>query len=219
MTNLEEKVENIEKTIKEEVALQVSNMKDEIITSLKSNNYSVVDSRNKELEDRKRRELNHTIFNLKEHRCDSETENKRCDEHDLQNICESLGLGNLSVITSYRLGRKDESRTGPLKIILDSKAQRKFLLDNARYIGTETTEAYKRVIIAKYLTPEQRKERGEKIKSRKRQTGDKPSASPTDVRAITTPNKQLVLNDPVPVVVEMALPGLPPSPFGTEQPT
>ena len=53
MTNLEEKVENLETKTKQEVASQVTNMKDDIIHSLKSVIYSVADERNKELKGRK----------------------------------------------------------------------------------------------------------------------------------------------------------------------
>ena len=53
MTNLEEKVENLEIKTKQEVASQVTNMKDDIIHSLKSVIYSVAGERNKELKGRK----------------------------------------------------------------------------------------------------------------------------------------------------------------------
>ena len=53
VTNLEEKVDNLEIKTKQEVASQVTNMKDDIIDSLKSDIYSVVDERNKELKGRK----------------------------------------------------------------------------------------------------------------------------------------------------------------------
>ena len=55
-----------------------------------------------------------------------------------------------------------ESKTQPLKLVLDSKAQRKFLLDNARFVPSKADDSYKRVIITKYLTPAQREERLEK---------------------------------------------------------
>ena len=71
MSNLEEKVGNLEQTTKQEVTTQVSKMKDEIIDSLKEDINKVVDTRNRELEDRKRREMNITIFNLLEHDSDS----------------------------------------------------------------------------------------------------------------------------------------------------
>ena len=198
MTNLEEKVENLEIKTKQEVTLQVSNLKEDIVNSLKNDINSVVDKRNRELEGRKRRELNLTIFNLKEHRNENGTENKRADEVDVRIISASLELENLSIVTSYRLGRKDDAKTRPLRIILDSKAQRKFLLKNARFIGIRIPETYQRVIIAKDLTPEQRNERREKIKNKKQQSERRQPASPMDARAaVTLPTRQFIYREPL----------------------
>ena len=41
------------------------------------------------------------------------------------------------MITWFRLGRKAPDRTRPLKIVLETKAQRKVILDNAKYIQHE----------------------------------------------------------------------------------
>ena len=166
MSNMEERMSKMETITKHEIKSQVTCMKDEIIDSLKQDIHKVVDSRNKELEDRKRRELNLTIFNLKEHGHDVGRDNKAADEQDIIAISASLGLDNLNITTSYRLGKREQGKTGPLKIILDSKAQRKFLLDNARFIASKTSQRYQRVIISKDLTAEQRKERRERVQRR-----------------------------------------------------
>ena len=163
MTNMEDRMDRFEKSAKEEIQVQVTTMKDEIISSLKTDIETLVDTRNRELEDRKRRELNLTVFNLCEHNLGSGTDNRRADENDIMRISSSLGLDNLNIIMSYRLGKKVESKTRPLKLILDSKAQRKFLLDNSRYVPTKADECFNRVIITKDLTPSQRQERREKI--------------------------------------------------------
>ena len=141
---------------------QVSKMKDEIIDSLKEDINKVVDTRNRELEDRKRREMNITIFNLLEHDSDSGSDNKRADESDVRTISANLGLENLCITMTYRLGGKEEGKTRPLRVILDSKVQRKFLIENAKHIPKKTQENFQRVIIAKDLTPEQRKKEGRK---------------------------------------------------------
>ena len=94
----------------------------------------VVDTRNRELEDRKRREMNITIFNLIEHDSDSGSENKRAYELDVRTISANLGLENLCITMSYRLGRKEDGKTRPLLVILDSKAERKCLIENAKHI-------------------------------------------------------------------------------------
>ena len=51
-------------------------MKEDIITILKADIKIVVDARNKELEDRKRREMNLTVFNLQEHNLGNGPETK-----------------------------------------------------------------------------------------------------------------------------------------------
>ena len=122
-----------------------------------------MDARNKELEDRKRRDMNLTVFNFQEHNFVNGPDNKRADENDILRICSSLGLENPTINYSYRLGKKVESKTRPLKQALDSKAQLKFLLDNARFVPSKADNNYKRVIITKDLTPAQREERREKI--------------------------------------------------------
>ena len=43
MTNLEEKIENLEMKTKQKVALQVSNLKEDIVNSLKNDLNSVMD--------------------------------------------------------------------------------------------------------------------------------------------------------------------------------
>ena len=83
-----------------------------------------MDARNKELEDRKRRDMNLTVFNLQEHNFGNGPDNKRADENDKLRICSNLGSENLTINYSYRLGKKVESKTRPLKLVLDSKAQR-----------------------------------------------------------------------------------------------
>ena len=102
------------------------------------------------------------IFNLKEHNNGSGLDNKKADEIDIKAISTSLGLENLNIVTSARLGKREEAKTRPLKVILNSTAQRKFLLDNAKFIGSKAPEDFQRVIITKDLTLEQRKVRREK---------------------------------------------------------
>ena len=107
--------------------------------------------------------MNLTVFNLQENNFGNGPDNKRADENDILRICSSLGMENLTINYSYRLGEKVESKTRPLKLVLVSKAQRKFLLDNARFVPTKADDEYERVIIIKDLTPAQREERREKM--------------------------------------------------------
>ena len=78
----------------------------------------------------------------------------------------------MNITTSYRLGKKIEGKNIPLKVVLDSKAQRKYLLENAKHIATKARSRFKQVIISKDLTVEQRKERrkGKEAKEGKEQS-------------------------------------------------
>ena len=207
MSSIENRLDRFENSAKEEMyQSQVNDMKEDIITSLKADINTVVDAKNKELEDRKRRDMNLTVFNLQEHNFSNGPDNKRADENDILRICSSLGLENLTINYSYRLGKKVESKTRPLKLVLDSKAQRKFLLDNARFVPTKADDNYKRVIITKDLTPAQREERREKMakiraqrrsnQSSSRNTSPKHSAASMEVdRPLPSPirpNQQTV---------------------------
>ena len=77
MTNIKSRMDKLKSNTKDEVTLQITNMKSSIVESIKGDIYSVVDQRNKELEDMKRRELNLTVFNLEEHQHRSGVENKQ----------------------------------------------------------------------------------------------------------------------------------------------
>ena len=102
-----------------------------------------------------------------------------------------------------------------MKIILDSKTQRKFLLDNARFIASKTTQRYQRAIISKDLTAEQRKERRERIQRRQQIRGSQrqietnlnPSSDEDDVRATDRETQ----------IVSMVIDGSQPSPVRVNQ--
>ena len=82
-------------------------MKTEIIESLQGNLESLVDSRTKELEDRKRRDTKLVIFNVPEHRLPRGRDNKIIDIEDMQNLSSSLGLENLHITHCFRLGKSN----------------------------------------------------------------------------------------------------------------
>ena len=97
MSSIENRLDRFENSAKENIKSQVNDMKEDIITSLKADINTVVDARNKELEDRKRRDMNLTVFNLQEHNFGNGPDNKRADENDILRICSSLGLENLNI--------------------------------------------------------------------------------------------------------------------------
>lgn len=66
----------MEQKTKQEIKKNVTDMKSDILDELKEDIDRLVDTRNKELEDRKRREMNITIFNLEEHNYENGITNK-----------------------------------------------------------------------------------------------------------------------------------------------
>lgn len=158
MNKLEDRVSSLESS-KDEMRQSVLVMKDEIVSSVKEDISKLVDARHSELEDRRRRETNITIFNLIEHNFPTGNENKKADEEDFNVLCSSLGVETPGFTNCFRLGRKVANKTRPLKVLLNSKVQRKTLLDNAKYIKDKAPPNMRRVIISKDLTQIQRNER------------------------------------------------------------
>ena len=66
----------------------------------------LVDDRNSELEDSRRRETNITLFDLPEHKFPSGQENKDADGQDFNQLCTCLGVETPNMINWFRLGRK-----------------------------------------------------------------------------------------------------------------
>ena len=167
MSNIETRMDSYEERTEKIITDQVTEMKDDIIDSLKGEVNQLVDIRNRELEDRKRRELNLTVFNLPEHSKQSGQENREEDEIDFASICADLDLSSVNIQTSLRLGKKMDNKTRPLKVILIDKAQRKFLLDNAKMIPIKVCSIFSRVIFSKDPSPQQRDEKWKLIKSKR----------------------------------------------------
>ena len=95
MSSFEERTEKV-------IVDSVKEMKADIIDSIKGEVNQLVDSRSKELEDRKIMELNITVFNLPEYNNCSGQDNKEEDELDFLSICTDLGLNNVNI--TYPLG-------------------------------------------------------------------------------------------------------------------
>ena len=101
--------------IKAEIQENITNMKDEIIESVKCGiDKLVIDARNKELEDIKMRDMNLTVFNLPEANMEAGVANKDIDERCFKQICSSLGLEDVNIVVSYRLGRRNRDSISPL---------------------------------------------------------------------------------------------------------
>ena len=166
---VESRLDTIEETTKHSIKESVTELKSEIIDGIKDDINSLVESRNKELEDRRRRELNLTIFSMPEYNYPTGAKNKAKHESDVKYISTKLGLQELNMVTSFRLGKKQANKIRPLKVLLAEKAQRKFMLENAKFIPTKLPPEWKNVIVSKDLTPVQREE-SKKFVSNKKET-------------------------------------------------
>ena len=118
-----------------------------------------MNTRHVELEERKRRETNIVLFHLPEHNSPVELTNKLADDRYIKEISRYLGQESLNAVTLFRLGKKLDDKIRPLKVVLDSKSERKFLLENAKFIEEKVPEKFKRVIISTDMTNAQRAER------------------------------------------------------------
>ena len=96
---------------------------------------------------------------MPEPRRNSVEETKLADEEALNQISHSIGLENVQIITLFRLGKPTPAKCRPLKVILNNKSQRKYLLDNSKFIKQKAPVGLKQTIIVRDLTPEQRQER------------------------------------------------------------
>jgi len=172
LTNLESKMENLETTSKVTIQTEVQAAKVQIKGELHDDIKKMVESRTKEMDDRRRRELNIIVFNMPEGTNPRGTINKEKDEETLSEIVDALGVPDLQIETSYRLGKKpDQNPTNPtnprpLKAILKDRKQRKKLLENAHKIKETVSGYLKDVIIIKDQTYEQREEKKKKRQSK-----------------------------------------------------
>jgi len=127
----------------------------------------MVEERTKEMDDRRRRELNIVVFNLPESIGESGADKKINDEETIEHIAAKLDIPSLDIDTSYRLGENPDdaqAKPRPLKVVLKDRKQRKKLLQNANKIKEILNENQKKVVIVKDLTIEQRKARKDKLK-------------------------------------------------------
>ena len=187
MDKFEARLGKIEERTQNEIKSSVSDMKSEIIESLQTNIESLVDSRTKELEDRKRRESNLVLFNVPEHRYPRAEENKMQDMEYIQRLSSCLGLESPQIITCFRLGKKSLTSNRPLKLVLEMKSQEKFLLDNAKSVPEKAPGNLRQVIIVKDMTIKQREERRERRRNRGRnvEPADRQNIQPDHNRSNT----------------------------------
>ncbi len=78
---------------------------------------------------------------IPEKHCETSAKEKEEDELDIRKIASDLGLNDLDITHSFRLGGKNKTPTStrPIKIVVGTKKHRQFLLDNAKHIRTKVT--------------------------------------------------------------------------------
>ena len=110
MQHLEDRMDKKELLNREEIRKSLNEMKSGVLQDLRADIDSIMDKRNREPEDRKRRELNITVFNLTELNNPSCLENKRQDEEDVLRICANTEVEEVQIETTCRLRRKDDTK-------------------------------------------------------------------------------------------------------------
>ena len=169
LTNLENKVEAIETTNRATIKEEVAEMKDTVKYELQTDLKKLVDERNKEFEDRRRRESNIVFYGMPEPSGTDGLARQNEDEDNVRELARSLGVDYLDIDLAFRLGKPSQGTTRVLKVILEDRKERKFLLDNSKNIRTSTEDKFKNVIIFKDLTIEQRAERKNKLEEKNKE--------------------------------------------------
>ena len=113
---VESRHDTIEETTKYSINESVTESKSEIIDGTKDDINSLVDTRNKEREDRRRRELNLTILGMPECNYPTGAKNKAKDELDAKYIGTKLGLQELKIVICFRLGKNKLTKHDHFKL-------------------------------------------------------------------------------------------------------
>lgn len=157
LTQIETKLDKLDTKIVDKVKEKVDELKTEVVDELRTDIEKMMDTKIKEYEDQQHRALNIIVYNLTEIN-DPRPEIRKTK--DIENFCtlaNEISVPDIEIKTAYRLGPRADGKTRPLRIVLDNKQQRKALLDKSRQISTKSVQ-FKKVIIARDLTPKQRDE-------------------------------------------------------------
>lgn len=165
LTRVESKISNLETTMKDTVRSEVDSAKEELNQVVQNNLAetvsNLVDSRLKEMENRKTRAQNLVFFHVPLSDASNPRERKEHDLEFVKKIFMQLFPGEDFLITTcFRLGRiKPDSvptKDIPLKIVCDSREQRRKLLSKSKDITEIDDPLLCKVIVVKDLTEEQR---------------------------------------------------------------
>lgn len=142
--------------VKKEVNSIKSSLVDDVRLQIQSTLQDDVRTEMYEIEEQKRRALNLIIFNLPESTSINSQERKNHDNEHFIDLCKQIGVHELDIAASFRLGNPSTGKIRPLKIVLNNKKHRKNILDNVSNIKMLTNPTIEKCIIVKDLTVRQR---------------------------------------------------------------
>ena len=158
---IETQVKNVESSIGEKVSSEVSKLKDQIMSEISGELELKFDSRYKEMNDRKSREMNLIFFNVPVSQDDDPINRKESDFKFINMLFNAIKTGSSSSETFaaknvYRLRSGDPTKIPPIKIVCDSKAQVKTFLSSSYKIKSLKDDELKKIIVSRDYTQEQR---------------------------------------------------------------
>lgn len=154
---LENKLDKLDLVITDKVSKQVKLLKDEVVEEIGTDIDKVIDRKIKEYEDQQLRASNIILYNMPEIMDPSPEFRRTKDTENFKKLASDIEVSEVTIKAAFRLGNMKEGKIRPLKIVIDNKLHRKKLLENAKHIQTKSKE-YKKVIIARDLTPKQQEE-------------------------------------------------------------
>lgn len=138
-------------------------LKEQIMSEISDEFEQKFDSRFKEMNERKSREMNLMLFNVPVSKEADPHKRKDADILLINTLFNSVcrGDGDSSdekfvAKNVYRLKTQDSSKIAPVKIVCDSKSQVKKFLSNAYKIKVLHEETLKKIIVSRDQTTEQR---------------------------------------------------------------
>ena len=181
---IELQVKNVENSIGDRVSSEVKSMKDQIMSEISEEIENKFDSRYKEMNNRKAREMNLVLFNVPVSTESDPFERKNADNTFINILYNAIVPANGATSTAetfvaknvFRLRSGDPSRIPPIKVICDSKSQVKNFLTNSFKIKDLTDVELKKIVVQRDYTQEQRetnKSLREELKLKNEAEGDK----------------------------------------------
>ena len=185
--DLENRVDNIEGSMKTTVTEEVGKLKEDLKTELmtefdkkteevsklkddlKSELMNEFDKKLKEKDEISKRVDNLIFFNVQESKSKEVKERIEHDTDLINKVCQTTGVESPNISQAIRLGSKtDEGDTNrPLKIKFALKSERRTVLTNSRKIAQSSDKVIQKVSIARDLTESQRSDYKEKVESAK----------------------------------------------------